>query len=117
MWEILTSGKTWTGRLVNRKKDGTLYTEEASIAPVFSASGSIVNYVAVKRDITREIRLQEQFRQMQKMESVGRLAGGIAHDYNNMLGVILGYVEISTDGMDSSHPLYTYLEEIRKAAE
>ncbi|MCK5035997.1 MAG: response regulator [Candidatus Sabulitectum sp.] len=117
MWEILTSGKTWTGRLVNRKKDGTLYTEEASIAPVFNASGSIVNYVAVKRDITREIRLQEQSRQMQKMESVGRLAGGIAHDYNNMLGVILGYVEISIDGMDSSHPLYANLEEIRKAAE
>ncbi|MCK5131188.1 MAG: response regulator [Candidatus Sabulitectum sp.] len=117
MWETLKSGKTWTGRLVNKKKDGMLYTEEASISPVLDTSGDIINFVAVKRDITIEISLQEQSRQMQKMESIGRLAGGVAHDYNNMLGVILGYLEISMEDMDPSLPLYANLMEIRKAAE
>jgi PAS domain S-box-containing protein len=95
LWETISSGKTWKGRLVNRRKDGALYTEEATISPVRDPSGRIVNYVAVKRDITEHLKLAEQFQQAQKMESVGRLAGGVAHDFNNMLGIILGYAEMA----------------------
>jgi len=93
LWDTITSGKTWAGRIVNKRKDGTLYTEEMTISPVRNISDRIVNYVAVKRDITDRLRLATQFQQAQKMEAVGLLAGGVAHDYNNMLSIILGYAE------------------------
>lgn len=69
-----------------------------------------------KADAERE-KLQKQLNQAQKMEAVGRLAGGVAHDFNNMLGVILGYVELAFEKIDSSHELYADFEEIQKAAE
>ncbi len=102
--------------MVNKRKDGTLYTEETTISPVRDASGRIVNYVAVKRDITEHLRLAAQFQQAQKMEAVGLLAGGVAHDYNNMLSVILGYAELALAKVDPAQPLHADLEEIIKAA-
>ncbi len=62
-------------------------------------------------------RVDAQLRQAQKMESVGRLAGGVAHDFNNMLGVILGRAEMALDRVEPAHPLFADLQEIRKAAE
>ncbi|MCG8551903.1 MAG: ATP-binding protein, partial [Desulfobacterales bacterium] len=62
-------------------------------------------------------KLQKQLNQAQKMEAIGRLAGGVAHDFNNMLGVILGYVELAFEKIDSGHDLYADMEEIQKAAE
>ncbi len=122
LWGTITDGRTWKGRLVNKGKDGTLYTEEASISPVRDASGRILNYVAVKRDITEFLRteveqakLQVYFQQAQKLESVGRLAGGIAHDFNNMLSVILGYGEILFDKLHPGDPLRDDVKEIMKA--
>ena len=88
MWEVLGRGEIWNGHFINRRKDGTLYEEEATISPVRDAAGTIVNYVAVKRDVTREVQLEAQFRQAQKMEAIGQLAGGVAHDFNNILAVI-----------------------------
>jgi signal transduction histidine kinase len=84
----LKSGGEWKGRFINRRKDGTLYTEEATIAPVHDARGIPQKYVAVKRDVTRLEELESQLRQAKKMEAVGQLAGGIAHDLNNVLQVV-----------------------------
>lgn len=116
LWDTISGGRTWAGRMVNKRKDGTLYTEETTISPVRDASGRIVNYVAVKRDITENLRLAAQFEQSQKMEAMGRLAGGVAHDFNNMLGVILGYAELALCQVDPAQPLHADLEEILKAA-
>lgn len=116
LWETITGGRTWQGRFVNRRKDGTLFTEDATISPVHGPSGRIVNYVAVKRDITGHLQLSAQLQQSQKMESIGRLAGGVAHDFNNRLTVILGSAEMALEGMESGHPLYTDLQAIRQAA-
>lgn len=89
LWQTITGGHSWRGRLVNRKKNGMRYEEDAVISPVVNPSGKIVNFVAVKRDVTHEVELEHQLVQSQKMEAVGQLAGGVAHDFNNLLMVIL----------------------------
>ena len=117
MWATLKAGEVWAGRFTNKRKDGTLYEEEASISPVFDAAGRIVNYVAVKRDITHEVQLEAQFRQAQKMEAVGRLAGGVAHDYNNMLAVVLMNASLLSDDQTLTPEQADGIQEITKAAE
>ena len=116
LWATISSGKTWKGRMVNKRKDETLYTQESTISPVRDASGQIVNYVSVNRDITAQLKLAAQYQQAQKMEAVGLLAGGVAHDYNNMLTVILGYADLALRKVGSAKPLSGELEEIIKAA-
>jgi PAS domain S-box-containing protein len=117
LWATITGGSTWRGRIVNRRKDGTLYTEEATISPVCDANGKIVNFVAVKRDITEHLRLEQQFHASQRMEAIGSLAGGVAHDFNNLLSVILNYAGFALEGLHESDPLRADLAEVQKAAE
>jgi len=116
LWQAICSGNTWQGRFVNRKKNGALYTEEATISPVRDAAGTIANYVAVKRDISADLNLQAQLSQARKMESVGRLAGGVAHDFNNILQAILGGTELVIGQTDSADPRCAELVEIQNAA-
>lgn len=115
-WETLFSGRTWTGRLVNKRKDGKLYTEEARVSPVLDALGRIVNYVAVKRDITEHLQLEQQFQQAMKMEAVGRLAGGVAHDFNNALTPLSVIIDILLDEMKPDDPIYDDVKEMERAA-
>jgi len=116
MWNTITGGAIWSGRLLNRAKDGRLYHEEATISPVRDALGKITNFVAVKRDITEHIELSRQLLQAQKMEAVGTLAGGVAHDFNNLLQVVLGYTELilTDEQLPSAHK--DDLTRINKAA-
>ena len=123
LWNTITSGKIWHGQLVNRKKDGSLYNEDVVISPVRDATGQIANFVAVKHDISYKIQmqaeqeaLQEQLYQAQKIESIGRLAGGVAHDFNNMLQTILGNIELTLDSISPEYEAYDYLLEIQSTA-
>jgi len=117
MWDILLRGETWTGRFVNKKKDGALYTEEATISPVRDASGRTVNYVAAKRDVSEEIKMEDQLRQAQKMQSIGQLVGGVAHDFNNLLQIINGYAGIVRAKLGKGHAAAGAVEEVCKAGE
>ena len=85
--------------------------------PVTDASGTVVSVIETVNNVTEARQLEQQLRQAQKMEAVGRLAGGVAHDFNNMLGVILGHAELALDQLDSEHFLFGNLQEIRTAAE
>ena len=106
----------WEGRLVNKKKDGTLYEEEATIAPVRDATGATVAYVAVKHDVTERERLTREMRQAQKMEAIGRLAGGVAHDFNNLLTIINGYAQMTLSKLNATATRSAAgLERIRQA--
>ena len=95
LWKTLTSGEIWKGQFINKKKNEVLYIEDVTIAPVSDFSGEVVNYIAVKRDITHEIEMEEQLRQKYKMEAIGVMAGGMAHNFNNNLSIILGNIELS----------------------
>jgi PAS domain S-box-containing protein len=116
-WSTISKGDTWSGKLLHKRADGTRFTASATISPVRNASGKIVNHIAVSRDITEHLRLEDQLRQAQKMESVGRLAGGVAHDYNNMLGVIIGHAELALQGEAAGSSTRRHLEAILNAAQ
>jgi PAS domain S-box-containing protein len=91
---MLSGGMVWRGELVNRRKDGRLYTEELTVTPVRSPAGDIHQLIAVQQDVSERKRIEEQLLQAQKMEAVGRLAGGVAHDFNNLLQAMLGVIEL-----------------------
>ena len=115
IWDTILGGEPWSGQIKNRRKDGSLYTEDCIITPVFSDSGVIINFVAVKHDITRTLALEAKSRQSQRIESLGRLAGGVAHDINNLLFPILGYTDILMEDLSRDSLMREPLEEIRKA--
>lgn len=117
LWATITKGSVWTGRLINKKKDGSFYEEDATISPIRDASGKLSGYVAVKRDVTDRLQLEDQLRQAQKLESIGRLAGGVAHDFNNLLTVINGYSGFLLKGLKHGDPLRVYADEISIAGD
>lgn len=117
IWKTVKSGKTWKGRITNKKKDGELFDEDAHIFPVINSNGKISHYAKLSFDATERVILENQLIQAQKMEAIGRLAGGIAHDFNNLLTGIQGYVELSRNVLSTGDPLYEYVEEISKAAQ
>ncbi|MDR3674261.1 MAG: PAS domain S-box protein [Acidobacteriota bacterium] len=117
LWETILQGNTWHGEIINRRKDGSLYTEQMSITPVRSARGEITHFIATKQDITARKQLEQQFAQAQKMEAVGRLAGGVAHDFNNLLTIINGYAQLLTERSAAEDPRRSMFEEILTAGE
>jgi len=116
MWTTLRAGRTWEGRFTNRRKDGRLFLEDASISPVREgAEGRLIGYVAVKRDVTRQVQLEGRLAQAHKLEAIGRLAAGIAHDFNNVLAIIMSMSDLALRGT-REEKTGRYVAEIRDAA-
>jgi len=96
--------------------DGTVRWIHDRAFPVRDEDGRVLRVVGTAEDVTEQRRLEEQFRQVQKMEAIGQLAGGIAHDFNNILAAILGNAELALADVDGQHPARKSLEEIQRAS-
>jgi PAS domain S-box-containing protein len=116
-WRVLLSDKPILGTIMNKTKQGKIVTMECSVNSVFDAEGRRIGFIAVQEDVTERKQLEAQFLQAQKMEAVGQLAGGVAHDFNNILMAITSYCEILFMKMRPSDPSHMDVVEIQKAAQ
>ncbi len=100
---------------MNYRKDGTFFWNELSVSPVRNSAGQLTHFVGVQVDVTARRKLEEQFRQAQKMEAFGQLAGGVAHDFNNLLTIINGYCEVLLERLPEGDSSRNLINEIDKA--
>jgi PAS domain S-box-containing protein len=94
IWATIKGGKAWSGRIVDRRKDGTYYPTALTIAPITGPKGEIINYVGVQHDMSAQVELEERLRQSEKLQTLGTLASGIAHDFNNVLALVILQLEL-----------------------
>ncbi len=116
LWQTILSGNVFRCTVVNRKKNGETFVAEKTITPLRDNEGRITHFISNDRDITDRRRLENQLQQAQKMDAIGRLAGGVAHDFNNLLMVISSYAELMLDSLSPQHPLRRNVDEIQKAS-
>jgi two-component system cell cycle sensor histidine kinase/response regulator CckA len=115
-WQTLLQEQTLHREMVNRTKDGRRITVEASVNAIRDDRGCLSGFLAIQRDVTDRKQLEQQFLQAQKMDALGRLAGGVAHDFNNLLGVISGYAELMLEDTDVTERAAQRITEIKKAS-
>ncbi len=111
---VVSQGVVWLGRIVNRRKDGSLFVAAATVSPVRDQTDMITHFVVVQRDITLEMEVESRMRQAQKMEAIGTLAGGIAHDFNNILGGIIGFTDMALLKTQPNTDIHNNLLHIRQ---
>jgi PAS domain S-box-containing protein len=115
--DAIRGGKGWSGRVNRKRKDGPPLELDVTLSSIRDRTGKTINYLAVERDVTQEVRLQQHVRQMQKMEALGTLAGGIAHDFNNILNPILINTEQALLDAPMGSPVHQSLQPVLRAAE
>jgi PAS domain S-box-containing protein len=116
MWATAATGNFWHGELVNKRKDGSCYTEDMTITPVRDAENQIAHFVAIKQDVTEQRELANRLQQAQKMEAIGTLAGGIAHDFNNILAAMFGYGYLLQHDTEGNPAAQESIEQVLLAA-
>jgi len=108
---IKTVREKKTNQIIRHSPDGTVW--DLKTEPVFGDSGNLVGVVEIAHDITDKSQLEAQLQQAQKMEAIGRLAGGVAHDFNNLLTTIIGYADLMLMGLAEDDPFRENLEQIK----
>jgi PAS domain S-box-containing protein len=112
MWQTILNRSGWQGELTNRRKDGTLFQSSLTVSPIVDPQGRLTHFIGIQRDITERKRLERQLLQAQKMQSVGTLAGGVAHEFNNLLAGINGYAALGLREPDVSATAREFLQNI-----
>ncbi|HEU4580433.1 MAG TPA: PAS domain S-box protein [Polyangiaceae bacterium] len=117
---LFDHAEVWQGRIQSVRANGSAYDEDGTLAPIRDEAQRLVGAVAVKRDITEQLQLEEQLQRSHRLEMVGQLAGGIAHDFNNLLHIIHGHTQmmqlIDLQGFARAKDLTEMLHEVDKAA-
>jgi len=111
------AGQSETYELNIIRKDGTRRSIDIKAAPLFDQNRAIIGSIGAVSDVTEKKQLEEQVRWSQKMDAVGRLAGGVAHDFNNLLTVILGYADLLRQQLEADDPRIRKVDVIREASE
>lgn len=116
-WNTILGRSSWQGEVVNKRKDGTLIDTSLTVSPILDASGQLTHFVGIYRDMTERKQIERQLFQAQKMQSVGTLAGGVAHEFNNLLAGIQGYASLGLREKDTKDTLRQFLELIVQLSE
>ncbi len=116
LYQNLLKGKEWQGVFHNKKKNGELYWSKSTIVPLREENGEISHFIGLGEDISEKREAREQMYKAQKMEAVGLLASGVAHDFNNILTIILGNIFLARQDVAKNSEIERELEQIEIAA-
>lgn len=117
MWNILQTTGHWEGEIYNKRKNGETYIESLHINTIVDANGNIDHFIAMFSDITERKKTEETLRRAQKMDTIGQITGGISHDFNNLLGIILGNMDLLEYQVKLEDKAKLRLADMRKAGE
>lgn len=109
LWNTILNRASWQGEIVNRRKDGTFIDTSLTVSPIVDPRGQLTHFVGIYRDVSERKQIERQLFQAQKMQSVGTLAGGIAHEFNNLLAGIQGYAALGIREKSASPPIREFL--------
>ncbi|HEY1861425.1 MAG TPA: response regulator [Gemmataceae bacterium] len=117
LWQTILTRASWQGELTNRRKDGTLAEVSLTVSPIVDQNGQMTHFVGIQRDVSERKRLERQLMQAQKMQSVGTLAGGVAHEFNNLLAGINGYASLGLRESGVAGTIREFLQKIVELSE
>jgi len=114
MWQTITQGKVWKGKIIDRRKDGSFYPAMLTISPIIDSSLHITHFVGIQSDLSQLEEMEHRFQQAQKMETIGTMVGGIAHNFNNMLAGMAGNIYLAKKAVQAQPDVMRKLTNIEE---